>query len=178
MQRTARKSTVTTMITLLALLGLASLGLRYQASVKGSGGKVQPQGLFGSGDHFIFTNGSLKGTYAGVLTGTAVGGPLAGPNAVSYVYTADGNGNVTNADATVNINGQSFPNINFPGTYTVSTNGTVSMTVIPTNGPLTGIPLSISHVVTETSNGQITELRGVGTTPGIVATNVDKRIRR
>jgi hypothetical protein len=159
------------------------MGLLLNFHVLGSGGNpnhnAQLQGPLSGSDNFVFTNASLKGIYAGVLDCTLVAGPVTGPCAVSYLYTADGNGNITDTNATVNINGQSFFNINFPGTYTVSTNGRVTSNVTPTNGPLTGVPLSNSNVVTETSGGQITELRGVGTSPpGIVSTIVEKRIRK
>jgi hypothetical protein len=169
------------MLVLAAVIGVASL-LTSHAIVTGNGSNSspapRPQELFNGSGNFTFTNASLKGTYAGVLDCTLVAGPAPVPCAVSYLYTADGAGNITNTDATVNINGQTSFNINFPGTYTVQTNGRVSMTVTPTNGPLTGFPLPVSSVVTETQGVQITELRGVDTAPGLVSTRVEKRIRK
>ncbi|MGE0132543.1 MAG: hypothetical protein AB7U82_31045 [Blastocatellales bacterium] len=182
MNRITKSFSTRAMIAPAILIGMAVLLLSYQTIVKGKGGDSSPaaqsQDYFNNGDNFIFTNASLKGVYAGVLDCTLAAGPVTGPCAVSYLYTADGNGNITTTDATVNNNGQSFLNINFPGTYTVSVNGRVTMNVTPINGPLTGVPLSFNSVVTETSGGQITELRGVLTTPGIVATGVEKRIRK
>ena len=178
MNRTSSKFSSRTMVILMAVIGFAVLLLNARAIVSGSNATAA-QSPFTSSDNFIFTNASLKGTYAGVLSCRLVAGPVTGPCAVSYLYTADGNGNITNTDATVNINGQSFPNINFPGSYTVSTSGKVSVTVTPINGPLTGVPLAYSNVVTETSGGQITEMRGIGTLPlGAVSTVVEKRIRK
>ncbi len=183
MNRISKSFSIRTMIVLAAVIGVAALLLTSQAIVKGSGGNAtpiaQPQEPFSNNDNFAFTNASLKGTYAAVLDCTLVAGPITGPCAVSYLYTADGNGNITDTDATVNINGQTFFNIKFPGTYTVGTNGRVALNVTPINGPLTGVLLSYSSVVTETSGGQITELRGVGTAPaGLVSTTVEKRIRK
>ena len=161
--------------------GLLALGLAFTNSKDGGGGVIpaaRAQGPLLSHDHFNLSNASLKGTYAGVLDGSIVGGPVAGPTAVSYVYTADGNGNITDAAATVNVGGQTFEGVNFAGTYAVLPNGMISIRVVPCNGPLAGVPLTDSSVATETEGGRITEVRGVHTTPGIVATTIEKRIRR
>jgi hypothetical protein len=180
MNNTSRKIFGRTLVSLMAVIALTGWLLNHQVIVNGSGyntgSTAQPQSNLNAGDNLNFTNAGLKGTYAGVLSGTLVAGPVTGPTAVSYLYTADGNGNITDTDATVNINGQTFFNINFPGTYTVQANGRVSITVTPINGPLTGVPLLASSVVTETSGGKITELRGIDTTPGLVSTRVEKRI--
>lgn len=181
MNRMSRKVSIKVMLVLAVGIGPVMLLLHSQAIIPGFAGGTPyaaPQGPFNSSDNFIFTNASLKGTYAGVLDCTLVTGPAPAPCAVSYLYTADGNGNITNTNATVNINGQTSFNIEFPGIYTVSTSGRVSMTVTPINGPLTGFPLPVSSVVTETLGGQITELRGVDTAPGLVSTRVEKRIRK
>jgi hypothetical protein len=138
---------------------------------------VQAQNPFSDSELFIFTNASLKGTYAGVLSGTLVGTPPV-PGAVAFYFTADGNGNVTNTNATVNINGQIFDNIQFPGTYKVNVDGTIDYRVVPINGPLKDIPITARGVVTETDGGRITEYRDVYTGPSIVATSVMKRIMR
>jgi hypothetical protein len=167
-------------VILIGMIGLVFLGVVSRTSVSGNAGATQlpSQGVLGRGDNFVFTNASLKGTYGGVLNCTLVAGPVTGQCAVSYLYTADGTGNITNTNATVNINGQTFFDIDFPGTYAVSASGRVSMTVTPINGPLAGLPLPISSVVTETQGVQITELRGVDTAPGLVSTRVEKRIRK
>jgi hypothetical protein len=182
MNRTSRRVSTKVMLTLVTVIGLAGLLLSSRAILPGIAGNstpaAKPQGPFNNSDNFIFTNASLKGTYAGVLDCTLVIGPTPAPCAVSYLYTADGNGNINNTNATVNINGQTTLNVEFPGTYTVNTSGRISMVVTPINGPLTGVPLSVSSVVTETQGGQITELRGVDTSPGIVSTRVEKRIRK
>ena len=180
MNRMQTRLTRKAVMILLGVAGLVFLGAAARMGVTGSAGaaSAQPQSIIGVSDNFIFTKASLKGTYAGVLNCTLVAGPAAGPCAVSYLYTADGNGNITDTDATVNINGQTFFNIQFPGSYTVGTNGRVSLNLVPINGPLTGVPLPVSNVVTETQGGQITELRGVDTAPGLVSTRVEKRIRK
>jgi hypothetical protein len=180
MNNVLARLTSKTVVILIGVIGLVFLGVASGTSVSGTPGatQYQSQDVFGRSDHFVFTNASLKGTYGGVLSCTLIGGPVTGPCAVSYLYTADGNGNITNTNATVNINGQAFFDIDFPGTYTVSANGRVSMTVTPINGPLVGVPLPVSSVVTETQGAQITELRGVDTAPGLVSTRVEKRIRK
>lgn len=180
MNRLQRSLSIKAMIAMAIVIGVAALLLHSQTTVRGKDASpdAQQKYHFSNDNYFILDNASLKGTYAGVLDCTLVTGPTPVPCAVSYLYTADGNGNLTNSDATVNINGQTFFNINFPGTYTVKTNGRVSMTIIPTNGPLAGFPMPISSVVTETQGGQITELRGVDTAPGLVSTRVEKRIRK
>lgn len=127
-------------------------------------------------EHYTLTNASLKGTYAGVLSGTLFGGPAPVPTAVSYVQKADGNGNITNGKATVNINGQVFPNVDFAGTYTVNVDGTITAAIIPSNGPVAGVTLLINGVATEIEEGRIVEHRDVYHT-GIVATSVVKRLR-
>ncbi len=176
MPRTTRKTTATTLLTLLALFALASLGLNYRSLASLA---AAAQGPFSNTENFIFTNASLKGTYAGVLDCSLLAGPVTGRCIISYLYTADGNGNTTNTDATINLNGTGFTDVNFPGTYTVQTNGRVVINATPTNGPFVGVPLTFSNVVTETSSGQITEMRGVGTSPpGVMATTIEKRIRR
>lgn len=178
MNRLPRTYSTGAVIAIAALICATVVLLTSQSIVSGREASANPQSPFGVNDNFIFTNSSLKGTYAGVLDCTLVAGPTPAPCAVSYLYTADGNGNIINADATVNINGQTSFNINFPGTYTVETSGRVNMTIVPTNGPLAGFPMPISSVITETQGGQITELRGVDTAPGLVSTRVEKRIRK
>jgi hypothetical protein len=182
MNRASGKVSIKVLFILAAVVGLPALLLNSRTIMTGIAGNFAPaasaQGPFNNSDNFIFTNASLKGTYAGVLDCTLVTGPVPAPCAVSYLYTADGSGNITNTNATVNINGQTTLDVEFPGTYTISTSGRISMVVTPINGPLTGVPLSVSSVVTETQAGQITELRGADTSPGIVSTRVEKRIRK
>lgn len=179
MHRITRPLAFKALVLLFALIGLASLGLGLQTVLKTTVNAAQPQSPFGASEHFIFTNASLKGTYAGVIDCSLLAGPVTGRCVISYLYTADGNGNITDTDATINLNGATFTGVNFPGTYTVQTNGRVILNATPINGPFTGAPLSFSNVVTETNAGLITELHGVGISPpGSMATNVEKRIRK
>ncbi len=180
MQRTTKTSAAVFVIALTALLSLASLGLRHQ--LFGPGGATlaaPPQGPFNNPDNFILNNNSLKGTFAGVLSGTLLAPPPAPPalTAVSYVQKADGNGHITDGKATVNINGQVFTDVLYAGEYTVKADGTISSQIVPSTGPLTGVTILANGVVTETEKGQITEHRDVLHT-GIVATSVVKKIMR
>ena len=83
MGRTSRTLSFGTSIGLMMIVALAGLLLSFQAIVKGSGNETasaaQSQNNLNLGDHFIFSNSSLKGTYAGVLDCTLVAGPAAGP---------------------------------------------------------------------------------------------------
>jgi hypothetical protein len=74
-----------------------------------------------------FTNASISGGYAFGISGTAVNSPEAG----SGVVTADGNGNITSGEETVNIGGISC-HATLTGTYSVNANGTGIATVTAT----------------------------------------------
>jgi hypothetical protein len=153
------------------MLACLGLGLFSRSSVA----SAQNNSIFNF-EHYTLNNGSLKGTYAGILSGTLIGGPAPTLTAVSYVHKLDGNGQLTNGKATVNINGQVFPNVDYAGTYTVNSDGTISTSIVPSNGPLAGVTILSNGVATEIEQGRIVEYRDMFHT-GIVATGVIKRIR-
>lgn len=72
-----------------------------------------------------FTNANLIGTFAfGIAGSSGASTPVGG----SGVATADGNGNITSGEETVNVGGISCHST-FTGTYSVNANGTGSATV-------------------------------------------------
>ena len=73
------------------------------------------------------TADTLNGPYGFVITGTILGGPLAGPLAIVGVTTFDGVRNIS-ADQTANANGNVLVE-HETGTYTVNSNCTGSSTV-------------------------------------------------
>ena len=75
-----------------------------------------------------FTNASLSGGYAFGVLGTSGTQAQAG----SGVAVADGNGNITSGDETLNIGGTVSCHATLTGTYSVNTNGTGTATATVT----------------------------------------------
>jgi hypothetical protein len=83
-----------------------------------------------------YTNASLKGQYVISQTGIGVNqqGTGVNPFSESIVFTADGTGNLTVAVDDFNQTGTLFEDTNLSGTYSISKDGTGSLTVKFTSG--------------------------------------------
>ncbi len=121
------------LILTLALAGLAStLGCGSGPGING----IPP----GSGS---YSNASLSGSYVYHLSG--VDDSTSAPYEEAGVFTADGKGNITGGidDATEEANGVSLGN-SITGTYTISSNGTGSITLTGTAFQSTNLEVTLA----------------------------------
>jgi hypothetical protein len=112
---------------------------------------------------------SLKGCFGTTITGTLVGGPLAGPVAGIALQRFDGEGGFTQVD-TVSINGTLVTpptGRSATGTYTVNPDCTGSATINFTDQP----PLHLNFVLDD--HGR--ELRAVVTDRGLTTTSIGRK---
>src|SRR5712664_4032670 len=87
------------------------IGCGGGSSSAGGGTPAPPPVVHAAG----FTNASISGGYAFGISGTAVNSPEAG----SGVVIADGNGNITSGEETLNIGGVSC-HATLTGTYSIN----------------------------------------------------------
>ena len=109
----------------------------------------------------VFSEKSVRGFYGFSFQGEIVG---VGPVAAIGALEADGNGNITTASRTININGVPIQQT-FTCTYSVYPDGTGSA-VCPLDDPLPGAPAveTFDFVLINKAKG----FQFAGTTPGIV----------
>jgi hypothetical protein len=124
----------------LLLIGVGSLAFSLACGGGSNGGGF---GSGGGGGNNGFTNASLSGQYAFQLSGFDVLSQNGNPFREAGVFTADGNGHITSGTLDLAESGSPL-SLNLTGSYSVSSDGTASMTFNTSNGSLT-YALSIAN---------------------------------
>lgn len=122
----------------------------------------------GNGRSKEFSLRDVRGDYAFSFQGEIVG---VGPVTASGVLSADGKGNITQAERTISVNGVPVVET-FTCTLTVNPNGTGSA-VCPIDSPAPGFPAveTFDFALEDRARG----FRFVGTTPGIAVLGSGRR---
>jgi hypothetical protein len=171
------KRSITAVTILLFFVGLFALGIIFKARKGDIIGSLVPNAQAKDKDDDEEENGgscphnctvrSLKGCFGTTITGTVVGGPLAGPVAGIALQNFDGAGGLSQVD-TVTINGNTIAQgRHSTGTYTVNPDCTGSATINFPDQP----PLQLTFVLDDHRR----ELRAVTTNPGLTTTSVGRK---